>query len=93
MPPEVQLQETLCFCSLGDLSSWLQVSFQGENSPEVRDVFIYISHVILKPLWEVASLMTNLCNLEVWEESPPNDEAIVLNSTCLIVGASSDLFW
>ena len=28
---------------------------------------------------------TYLCKFEVWVDRPPNDEAIVLNSTCFIV--------
>ena len=27
---------------------------------------------------------TYLCNKETWVDRPPNEEAIVLNSTCLI---------
>ena len=41
--------------------------------------------------WMSSADRAYLCNCDVCEDSPPKEEAIVLNSTCLIVGAVSGL--
>lgn len=32
---------------------------------------------------------TYLCNFDVWDDKPPKEDAMVLNSTCLTVGVLS----
>lgn len=86
---------TLCSRFQGGSGLWL-----GEISPVrgnhyVKDIFDIISpfHGNLLAAASPRVADTYLCSLEVCEERPPNDDAMVLNSTCLIVGASLGVLW
>jgi hypothetical protein len=64
-----------------------ELSSQGEDNSPQRG----ICHVFNGNFLPELSYGTYLCKVEVWEDSPPKEEAIVLNSTCFIVGVLASL--